>query len=134
VSPEKEKRLIEVAQAYEAAVQRAVELKEKRDKLRASMNEVQKQLEAAAAQAEATERAMFEVVAAGLPPLPSTYAGDALQGGQSIVRLSDLGPRIGSPLSTAGRQFAAIQDPPDKASIMRGIAGAAGYGGGVLPA
>lgn len=95
MSPEKEKRLIEVAQAYEAAVQKAVELKEKRDKLRASMNEVQKQLEAAAVEAEANQRAMFEVVAADLPPLPSTYAGDALQGGQSIVRLSDLGPRIG---------------------------------------
>lgn len=127
MSPEKEKRLIEVAQAYEAAVQKAVELKEKRDKLRASMNEVQKQLEEAANQAEATQRAMFEVVAADLPPLPSMYAGDALQGGQSIVRLSDLSPRIGSPISVAGRQFVAMQDPPDKASIMRGIAGAAGY-------
>jgi chromosome segregation ATPase len=68
VSPEKEKRLIEVAQAYEAAAQKAVELREKRDKLRASMNEVQKQLEAAVDQAEATQRAMFEVVTAGLPP------------------------------------------------------------------
>lgn len=130
MSPEKEKRLIEVAQAYEAAVQKAVELKEKRDKLRASMNEVQKQLEAAAVEAEANQRAMFEVVAAGLPPLPSTYAGDVLQGGQPIVRLSDFGPRIGGPISIAGRQFAAMQDPPDKASIMRGIVGAAGYCGG----
>lgn len=116
MSPEKEKWLIEAAQIYEAAVQKAAALREKRDKLRATEREVQKQLEVAAMAAEEAQRTMFDVVASDLPSLPSihdAYMGKQLSG-QSTIRVDDLGQKRPSSVG-------AVASPPNNGSLLRDV-------------
>lgn len=97
MSPEKERRLVEAAQAYEAAVHKARELQEKRDKLRDSMNAVQTQLEQAADQVGALERAMFKVVAEDLPPMPNIFTSLQKNSVDLFRTMMERGAQIGTP-------------------------------------
>lgn len=69
MSPEKEARLIEAAQVFEAAAHRHAQLAEKQSKLHTTLVEVQQQLEKARREAAEAEDILRAVACEGLPPL-----------------------------------------------------------------